>query len=216
MSERWLPGPIRAVAEDAELHVWRAELDRVEAPPEGQLPADDRRRAEWMLVEPGRRRWVAARWALRRTLCRYLDVAAEELKLEVGENGKPRIAGPTSVRFNLSHSEELALIAVTAAGEVGIDIERVDPDRDFLELARHGLDRESAGFVRSAPAADRPGAFYRAWVRREAIGKCTGAGLTRAASGKQLWVREIDVGEGWAAAIALAGPGSLPLRLFAA
>jgi 4'-phosphopantetheinyl transferase len=215
LNELWLPGPIRAVAEDAELHVWRAELDRVEAPLEGPLPAEDRRRAERILVEPGRRRWVAARWALRRTLCRYLDVAAEELMLEVGENGKPRIAGPTRLRFNLSHSDELALIAVTAAGEVGIDIERVDPDRDFLELARNGLDRESAGLVRAAPAADRPGAFYRAWVRREAIGKCTGAGLTLAASGEQLWVREIDIGEGWAAAVALAGPGSLPLRLFA-
>ena len=96
-------------------------------------------------------------------------------------------------------------------------IERIDPDRDFLELARHGLDRESAGLVRGAPAADRPRAFYRAWVRREAIGKCTGAGLTRAASGEGIWVREIDVGEGWAAAIALAGrPAGLPLRLFAA
>lgn len=189
----------------------------MEAPATDRLPAGDRERAERILVEEGRRRWVAARWALRLTLCRYLDdIAAEELAIEVGENGKPRIAGPTSLRFNLSHSDELALIAVTGAGEVGVDIERIDPDRDFLELARHGLDREGAGIVREAPAAERPGAFYRAWVRREAIGKCTGAGLTGPASGEGVSVREIDVGEDWAAAVAFAGPANLPLRRFAA
>ena len=217
MNEGWPTGPDRAVAGDAELHVWRAELDSIEAPAGDRLPADDRERSERILVEPGRRRWIAARWALRRTLCRYLDdVAPEELELELDENGKPRIAGPTPVRFNLSHSEGLALIAVTAAGEVGVDIERVDLDRDFLELSRHGLDRESAALVREAPAAGRPAAFYRAWVRREAVGKCTGAGLTGPASGEGVSVREIDAGESWAAAIALAGPASLPLRLFAA
>ena len=196
------------------LDVWRVDLDRADAPATDRLPAADRERAEQILVEPGRRRWVASRWALREILGRYLDEAPEELVLEVGERGKPRIAGSTSVRFNLSHSEELALVAVTEAGEVGIDIERVDPDRHFLELARHGLDPAEADLVRRAPAGERPGAFYRAWVRKEAIGKCTGAGLTAEASDDGVSVTEIEVGEGWAAAIAFAGPESPPITRY--
>ncbi len=217
MNEGWPTGPDRAVAGDAELHVWRAELDSIEA-----RPAIGFRRAiengpsgSWSSPAGGAGSPPAGHCGGRSAAISTTS-PPRSWSSSWTRTGKPRIAGPTPVRFNLSHSEGLALIAVTAAGEVGVDIERVDLDRDFLELSRHGLDRESAALVREAPAAGRPAAFYRAWVRREAVGKCTGAGLTGPASGEGVAVREIDAGESWAAAIALAGPASLPLRLFAA
>jgi phosphopantetheinyl transferase len=131
---------------------------------------------------------VAARWALRLTLARYTGVDPVELPLEIDDRGKPRLATRTAVRFNLSHSAGLALIAITTMREVGIDVERTRPER--------------------------PDAYYRDWVRREAVAKCSGSGLGGPLPDEALWVSDLDPGPGWTAALALRGEDELPQRLF--
>ena len=111
-----------------------------------------------------------------------------EIVLEAGVGGKPQTAEPTPVRFNLSHSGELALVAITAGREVGVDVERTDPKR--------------------------PPAFYRSWVRHEARAKCTGAGILGPPSEEPIWVSDLDPGPGWAGALALRGDAGMPLRCF--
>ncbi len=106
--------------------------------------------------------------------------------LEAGVNGKPRVRGAEEVRFNLSHSGELALIAITAGLDVGVDVERTDPKR--------------------TPA------FYRSWVRREARAKCTGAGILSPPSEELVSVSDLDPGAGWAGALALRGDAEMALR----
>ena len=150
----------------------------------GALPQPDRERAERLLEGPVRSRWCTSRRALRAVLGRYLSgEGGLPEEFAVGPHGKPALPGDEpALRFNLSHSEDLALIAVTARTEVGVDLERVNMARNVTSLATHGLDREAAAEVLATPPAERALAFYRAWVRHEAIAKCAGEGLGGATS----------------------------------
>lgn len=170
----------------------------------------ERERAEGILDPAAARRWSGARWALRTVLGRYLDERPGEIALADGERGKPRLGeDPGRLEFNLSHSGELALIAVAAGREVGVDIEATRVRRDYLALAERSFDPEAAEAVRAAPPSLRQSAFYAAWTRHEALAKCDGGGLGEPGRDLEMASAELDVGPGYAAALAIAG-GSVP------
>jgi hypothetical protein len=134
-------------------------------------------------------RLPASAGALRRVLAVYLNEEPEQIRLEQGEHGKPRLAGPQGeLRFNLSHSGEIALVAVSGEREVGIDVQRMRPKREE--------------------------AFYRDWACHEAHVKCLGAGLlgARPLPADPVAVGPVEVGPGYAAAVAVAGTELPPLR----
>ncbi|HEX6781944.1 MAG TPA: hypothetical protein VF125_07930 [Solirubrobacterales bacterium] len=177
----FLPAPDRPDPPAAEVHVWRADLDRPRWPGAEGLPEDERRRAEAFLRPLPQKRWIAARWALRAALGRYLGQPPAAIRLVAGEHGKPRLerlAG--GLAFNLSHSDRLALIAVAAGHEVGVDVERV--------------------------AGKHPQGFYERWTEHEARVKCLGVGLTGVApgAGPEIEVRRLDLGAEFAASVAAA------------
>ncbi len=210
----WAPGPSSPALPEAEVHVWRARLDDPRWPGAAALPASDRERAERFLRPQPARRWSASRWALRLTLAAYLDQEPSSIELDTQANGKPRLRDDESIRFNLSHSHDLALIGITRRREIGIDVERKLPDRDFLALARDGLPPEAAELVRRVPVEARPDVFYAAWARREAVAKCGGDGLGAPLPPASVEVLALDVGPEWAAAVALEGSGRAPIRRF--
>lgn len=173
----------------AELHLWQAHLDEPGWPSAGALPAAEAERAAAILPARSRRRWAASRWALRGVLARYLGEEPTAIELREGEHGKPRLALPDGgLRFNLSHSGDLALVAVSATLEVGVDVERIGA---------------------------RPAAFYAEWTRSEAVAKCHGSGLGAPLPDAPVAVLEIESEPGYAAAVAVAGNAVPPLRRFA-
>jgi 4'-phosphopantetheinyl transferase len=166
---------------DGQVHVWRADL-------------------------PG----GASTRPLPLVLARYLDVSPETIELEAGPHGKPRLRGEARLRFNLSHSADAVAVAVALDREVGIDVERIDPRRDALALARRALTAEEAAAVAAAPSEERSQAFHDAWARFEAVAKCLGTGLSVPAAElaqhrEQLSVLALDFGPGFAAALAVEG-----------
>jgi 4'-phosphopantetheinyl transferase len=173
-----------------ELHVWQARLDSGKWPNADALPTAERDRAAKLLSEAACRRWVAARWALRGVLGRYLEGEPAEIELRFGSRGKPMLAAPdASLRFNLSHSGELALIAVAGGHEVGIDIQLIGA---------------------------KPPEFYADWTQREAVAKCHGVGLWTPLPDTPVAVAPLNAGRGFAAAIAVEGDEVPPLRNFVA
>lgn len=208
------PGPERLALKTGEAHVWCAELDGPRPGPEG-LPAPERERAAAFLRDDAARRWVASRWALRQVLSRYLDEPAAAIALELGENGKPQLADRSSrLRFNLSHSGDLALVAVAPDREVGVDVEQIEPARDLLALAERALAPAAAAEIRAAAPAEQPLAFHRAWTRHEARLKCLGVGLGGTDTSEQVAPADLDVGPDYAAAVAVPGPDLGTLRCF--
>ena len=217
------------------VHLWQAALDgtagRVHAL--RQILADDERCRADRLDEQTRRRFTMARGLLRTILARYLAIEPCALRFSYGPNGKPALAsapGGADVQFNLAHSHELALYAVTLGRRVGVDIERIRRDFAAELIAERFFTPTEIAALRSTPDDSKPQAFFKCWTRKEAYIKATGAGiwqpldhldtaLTRGKPTASLrtrknpeqadrWsLREIDVGPGYAAALAVEGHG---------
>lgn len=156
----------------------------------------------------------AAPTALRRVLATYLGEDPEQIRMEVGEHGKPRLAEPRRLWFNHSHSDAIALVAVSGELEVGVDVERVRPGRDVVALAERAFSPDDAAAVREAPAEERDSLFHRRWACHEARLKCLGVGIFGAAppDAGPLAVSALDVDPGYAAAVAVSARALPPLR----
>jgi 4'-phosphopantetheinyl transferase len=177
----------RAVPEPVE--IWTVPLD----PPEAEvrrlydlLSAVERERAGAAPLQPRKRRYVARQGALREILGHYLEVPPEEVQLARSNGGKPILVGRDDLRFSVSDSGDLALVAVSRR-EIGVDVEQV---------------RERPASVRSPLGTE---SFFAHWTKLEAIGKARGTGLLRPHGGDGAFTcTSLDVGRGFAAAVAVA------------
>lgn len=161
----------------ATVHLWSAELDRLEneTPAFALLSADERHRAMQFRFERDRRRFTIARATLRVLLARYVARRANEIAFIYGQYGKPAIAGGEP-QFNLSHSGDLAVIAISAHLPLGVDIEQLSRsiDSDAL-IGSFASSNERAAFA-SLPQQGRELAFFHWWTRKEAVLKALGTG----------------------------------------
>ena len=162
------------------IRIWRVVLDALPWQRcEDVLSPDERERAGRYQFDNDRRRFTMTRSILRFLLSNYLETTPERVAFKYGKHGKPSLAEPgTGIRFNVSHSGELALIAVAHGREVGVDIEFLRPmvDQEQL-LAANFSSRELAEF-RSLPRVWQQAAFFAGWTRKEAYLKARGGGLS--------------------------------------
>jgi 4'-phosphopantetheinyl transferase len=124
---------------------------------------------------------LIAHAALHALLSRYLPVGSGPLSFDYGSNGKPKLSqalAPAGVQFNLSHSNELALLAVTRRGEVGVDIEYVKENFEFQDVAEKFFTAKEVTAMRSLPADLQRQAFFKCWTSKEAFLKAKGTGLS--------------------------------------
>jgi 4'-phosphopantetheinyl transferase len=128
---------------------------------------------------PARRRFIGGRVLLRTVLGEFVGVAPEKLRFEHEPSGKPRLASNPAgaVWFSLAHSGELAVVAVSARSEVGVDVERIRPIPEALKIAERAFDSSSCTALRETAPEDRDTTFLRCWTRLEALAKATGCGL---------------------------------------
>ncbi|MDZ7269356.1 MAG: 4'-phosphopantetheinyl transferase superfamily protein [candidate division KSB1 bacterium] len=165
------------------LHVWRIPLDQPETVRDGlqqSLAADEQERAGRFVFLKDCHRFLVARAALRDILSRYLHTAAGDIHFEYSEFGKPALARRhhSDLQFNLSHSNGLALLALTRNRRIGVDIEFLRPVQDFEQIARRFFSANEAAALFCLPAAQRPLAFFTCWTRKEAYIKAVGEGLS--------------------------------------
>lgn len=177
-----------------EIHLWYIALD---AGAWDGLSEDERARAARFVTEDLCARWCRSRCGLRRLLGRYLGAPAASLGF-VYEDGKPALAGASpgrpALHFNLSHSGDLALVAVTVGAAVGVDAERVDRIDDADALAAQVMTAEELDVHARLPTAERAAWFFDIWTRKEALAKAIGIGLG-------LPFNAIDAGSGQAHAL---------------
>jgi 4'-phosphopantetheinyl transferase len=141
------------------------------------LTPAERARADAFVFAPDQARYAVFRGALRQVLGRYLNMAPARVALTIGPHGKPHLLGDP-LHFNLSHSGPGAVLAVSRAGPVGVDIEAARAGDLADRLSRRVLSApERAIFDAMTPAA-RSAAFLRAWTCKEAYVKATGEGLS--------------------------------------
>lgn len=138
----------------------------------------ERERVGRLVFDRDRRRMAAARGALKVLLGTWVGQSPEQLRLSTRDGGKPWMPDHPGVFFNLSHSQDRALIAVTHTGEVGVDLEVLRPEPGLPALAgRVFTPGEQAELLSDGEAADLVHRFFRGWTRKEACLKAAGWGL---------------------------------------
>jgi len=218
--------------EPGEVHVWRMELvqpDDVVDRFWTTLNADETTRATRFHFEQHRRGFVVGRGFLRDVLSRYLDAKPEALQFAYGEYGKPALNGEhkgTRLRFNMSHSHNLALLGITEDNEIGVDVEYMRADFAGADIAQRFFSRAEVATFNGLAEEERVAAFFRCWTRKEAFIKATGKGMSQALDGFDVtlapgvaaellrvdqedatrwFLSDIDVGSEYAAALVVEG-----------
>jgi 4'-phosphopantetheinyl transferase len=167
--------------EGHEVHVWQLQLELLRAPigdPASCLSQDERERAARFRFAIHRRRWVAARMAMRQILAQYTRATPASLRFRYDAYGKPALFPPhDKVHFNLTHSHDLGLLAI-APTPVGIDAECIDRRTDFEALMRRVASENEREALFRCPVAEKRGGFFRLWTRKEAYIKGRGLGLS--------------------------------------
>jgi 4'-phosphopantetheinyl transferase len=158
------------------IHVWRVQLGEVDASDENLSPRE-RLRASRRRFDRDRERFVAAHSALRQILGGYVPIPPYALESAHSEHGKPSLARDTDIRFNLSHSEDFALLAVAHGTEVGVDVESASLIVDQQAVAQRSMSDGERGMLDDLPADRRQDSILATWVRKEAVAKGRGDGL---------------------------------------
>lgn len=199
----------------AQVECWRAWVD-VDSPLlagfETTLSADEIDASRRFRFDRDRRRFVFTRGVTRRILADYVGTAAAELRFAYGAHGKPYLVDG-GMRFNVAHSADLLCVAIGGKREIGVDVEAIRDDIDILTIAQTVFGKEEAGEISALHPADRVAAFFAQWTRTEALLKAMGQGLQRMRGTQVLraansaWsVQSVAIADGYAAAIAVAGP----------
>jgi 4'-phosphopantetheinyl transferase len=116
---------------------------------------------------------------LRWILARHLDADPGELTFAYGTHGKPRLSGAAGagLEFNCADSGDVAVVAVTSGGPVGLDVERIDPRRPVERLARRWFAPAESAALEALGFEERTAGFHRCWAAKEACVKGIGRGL---------------------------------------
>ena len=229
-SSAWKEPPQSPSLETGTVHVWRVALDQPDDKLDRfqrTLEPDELSRASRFHFEKHRRHFIVARGFLRSVVARYLETQPEALRFSYGAYGKPALASEHVLRFNLSHSHEVALLAVALDSELGVDVEHIRADFASEEIARRFFSRAEVEVFNALPKEEQVAAFFRCWTRKEAYIKAIGKGLSQALDAFDVtlapdaapallraedddasrWrLSDVDVGEGYAGALAVERP----------
>ena len=141
------------------------------------LSEEERERAEKFRFDWLKRRYIVAHGHMRAILASYTGIPARELQFQITAFGKPFLDATFGVHFNLSHSGELAILAV-GTNEMGADVEFIRSLYDFESIASGFFSAREISELQQYAAPERIRAFYRCWTRKEAFIKAIGKGLS--------------------------------------
>lgn len=189
----WHAAPPDPSLSDDEVHVWRAWLDVSASRLQrllATLSADERQRHGRFHFQKDRDHFAVGRGFLRTTLSRYLKLEPAQLNFVYGQQGKPalttgagdrpgaHVQSHDALRFNLSHSGGIALLAIATGRDVGVDVEFMSAQVTTDEVAERFFSPHEVATLRTLPREIRRTAFFKCWTRKEAFIKAKGGGLS--------------------------------------
>jgi len=180
----WFSPSANFVLSKDEVHLWRASLNQPTSLVQQlaqTLSVNEQVRADRFCFEKDRWHFIVSRGLLRTILSRYLGMEPSQLQFYYGAHNKPALAATSSsstLQFNLSHSHELALYAVTCDREIGIDLEHIRPISNTEQIAQRFFSDREYAVLCTLPQSQKQAAFFNCWTRKEAYIKATGRGLS--------------------------------------
>lgn len=184
-NHNWLTAPKNLALPADEVHIWRFNLER--SPSELEylattLSEDEVKRGSRFYFDSHRNNFIAGRGILRIILANYLNVNPRQVKFNYEPKGKPVLADTfvcSKLSFNLSHSQGMALCAVTNVRLIGVDLEYMRDISDIEALAQRFFSPKEYNLINSLPDSQKRKTFFRYWTCKEAYLKATGAGLAQ-------------------------------------
>jgi len=171
-----------------DVNIWKINVHDFNLVPENILSKDELLKASRFLRLKDRESFISRRAALRILLSRYTDIPTSEIEFIAGTNKKPEIKSDSNIlRFNVSHSAELILIAISDAG-IGVDIEQVEASFTYSDILKHSFSEQEIGHIEKA--VDSRKHFFRLWTRKEALTKASSKGVDDE-------LRDIPCLDGW-------------------
>ena len=168
---------------EQDLHIWIASLNI--SPLEEQkyctlLCSLEMQRANRFHLIKHKTRFIAAHGILRTILSLYCNIDAKELVFTESEYGKPCFSFPnkTELQFNMSHSGVMSVYIITKTKLVGIDIEEIKNNKNYIDIAHRFFSQEEYEKIISLPQQEQCHAFYQIWSRKEALLKAIGQGFS--------------------------------------
>jgi 4'-phosphopantetheinyl transferase len=177
---KWQKGTPESISKSAFADVWRIPLTSyIKHIPElyHTLQSDEKARSASFLKEKDRNRFIVGRAMLRILLGEYLHIEADMLRFDFDKNNKPILKhdGKSVINFNLSHSGEYVLIAISDKF-IGIDIERYEYDSGLKQIMELIFSDSEISFINKQDSPLR--IFYKLWTRKEALLKANSSGLS--------------------------------------
>lgn len=165
------------------VHVWRFHLNGDQVPPRtysSHLSQDELARSARFHFAIHSNRYVTSRFAFRAILGAYLNLPPRDICFEYTEFGKPFLVAALNSQgyaFNVSHSQDLGILAISRHPTLGADVEAIRDDFGGEEIAQSHFAPSEFDELRSLPVEQRPQGFFNCWTRKEAYVKALGAGL---------------------------------------
>src|SRR5215217_8074761 len=167
-----------------EVHIWRLYQDGTHSQIEtlqDSLSPDELARCKKFHFEKDRNKFILTRAMLRKLLGCYLGKDPEQVRFNYTSFGKPILASDAdnaNIRFNLSHSGEIVLYAISCNQELGIDVEQVRAHTDVMAIAKRFFTPGEIGRMEKGNEKNRTELFFRYWTRKEAFVKAVGKGVS--------------------------------------
>lgn len=165
------------ILNEARIDIWQFSLQSELNGVEQLLNDEERARGNRFYFSHHKRRFVNARATMRIILGKYLNIAPERLEFNYNAHGKPEVINVQNLQFNISHSKDLALLAVGKGIPMGVDIEYYS-SRPYEGLAQHSFSEQEYHEFLRAPQPLKAAVFFHIWSQKEAFIKACGLGLS--------------------------------------
>jgi 4'-phosphopantetheinyl transferase len=137
---------------------------------QSKLSAEEKQRADKFRSSEDRTRYIASHYYTREILGKYLNLPSEQIGFAYNQYGKPELEGYEDapiLRFNPSHSDDIAVLTVTNRFKVVVDVERIRQNASTEDIARRFLSSREVDFFLNQPENIRDEAFFRCWTLKE-------------------------------------------------
>ena len=200
----WRKPPVKLSISRSELHIWRINLDNVNYQLKyliSLLSSEEIKRSKRFIFDRDRHCYQVTHSMKRMILANYLDCDPQCLHFKIESYGKPALANSQSslkIQFNISHSRDLVLIAITVEDPVGIDMEYNDKKRSIESLGEAIFSpSEMKFFLTLKSQREKEETFFRCWTREEAYLKAIGIGLRQDLTSISVDLNKAISSQGW-------------------
>ena len=167
-----------------QIHIWKLDLNlhkvNLKHLYENVLSPDEKKRSDKLKSKDDQKRSIYSRGLLRKKLGDYLDVNPAEINFSYNKYGKPSLNAEVhteDLKFNVSHSKDIVVYAITKNREIGIDVEYLKDVSRAEKIIDRFFSEEEKNFYNSQPEHKKKWAFFALWTRKEAYSKAMGRGI---------------------------------------